>query len=77
LELKAAEEKATAIVSVSSLLSETQKGEIGKIVRDNFGANRIEFEVDPSLIGGLKIKIGSEVLDLSTQSKLDQLIKSI
>ena len=61
----------------STALSTSQKEEVGKIISSNFGNNKIDFEVDQNLIGGIKVKIGSEVLDLSVQNKLDYLIKSI
>ena len=77
LSKKADEMSGTVTVSSSSQLSTSQKEEVRKIISSNFGSNKIEFEVDTSLIGGIKVKIGSEVLDLSVQNKLDYLIKSI
>jgi F-type H+-transporting ATPase subunit delta len=77
LKEKSDETNDKAVVFSSSLLSENQKEEVGKIISSNFGVSQTEFEVDPKLIGGIKIKIGSEVLDLSTQNKLDYLTKSL
>jgi len=41
---------------------------------ENFGTNlKLNFEHDPSLIGGLIIQIGSVMIDTSIKSKLQQL----
>ena len=37
----------------------------------------IEQKLNPSLLGGLRIKIGDELLDYSLKSKIDQLVKEI
>jgi F-type H+-transporting ATPase subunit delta len=77
LSQKSDEMNGTAIVLSSSPLSKSQKDEVAKIIKSNFGSPMVEFEVDPDLIGGLKVSIGSEVLDLSVQNKLDYLTKSL
>ena len=74
---KADEMGNNATVFSSSQLSKSQEDEVTKIVGENFGSTKVEFEVDPDLIGGLKVKIGDKVLDLSVQNKLDYLTKSI
>ena len=73
-----AEEVGTlATVFSSQLLDKNQEEKISNIIKSNFGINHAIFKVDSSLIGGIKVKIGDEVLDLSLQSKLDNLTKAI
>lgn len=67
----------TAIVFSSEVLPKKDEEKITKIIDNNFGINVIQFEVDPSLIGGIKVKIGDTILDLSVQNKLDSLVESI
>jgi F-type H+-transporting ATPase subunit delta len=71
------ETSSIARVQSGTVLSEKQKNNIIKIIKLNLGINTVEFEVDTSLIGGIKIKIGDKVLDLSVQGKLNHLLKSI
>lgn len=77
LESKIAEDKLVAEVLSSSELTKNQEKEVQKILLDRFGIKSTIFEVDTTLIGGIKIKIGDQVLDLSVQNKLDHLNKSI
>jgi len=77
LKEKSDEVNGSAVVFSSSLLTDNQKEEISKIISSDFETNKIEYKIDPKLIGGIKIKIGSEILDLSTQNKLDYLAKSL
>ena len=47
---------------------------IKKDLTENFGANlKLNFEHDPSLIGGIIIQIGSVMIDTSIKSKLKQI----
>ena len=56
---------------------EINPSEVTKILKEqikNFGTNlKLNFEHDPSLIGGLIIQIGSVMIDTSIKSKLQQL----
>jgi len=67
----------TATVFTSEALQKDQQEKVIKIISSNFGIGAVEFEVDTNLIGGIKVKIGDEILDLSIQSKLDRLVESI
>ncbi|HUV95181.1 MAG TPA: F0F1 ATP synthase subunit delta, partial [Anaerolineae bacterium] len=35
------------------------------------------FEVEPSLLGGVRVRVGDEVIDGSVKSKLDALAQSL
>ncbi len=77
LDNKMDEERLAATVLSSVALTKSQEKDIEKIMLDKFGTKNVQFTVDSTLIGGIKIKIGDEVLDLSFQNKLDHLSKSI
>lgn len=66
-----------ATVFSSQVLDAKQEEKITNIIKSNFGINHAIFKVDTALIGGIKVKIGDEVLDLSLQNRLDNLTKAI
>lgn len=66
--------KEIATVYSLSELSEKQQQRVRKILEEKYGVVDTEFEIDETLVGGLKIVLGDEVLDLSFKQKLDQLI---
>ncbi|EGZ51021.1 F0F1 ATP synthase subunit delta [Neisseria wadsworthii] len=62
------------IYSAYEFAGEGQKANIVKELEQHFNTRlEAEFEVDPELIGGLKIEVGDQVLDLSVQGKLKNL----
>ena len=67
-------DKRTAhIESATELNSDTQanvKANLSRVYGDNLSLN---FSVNPSLIGGLRIKVGSDVFDGSVQARLNNL----
>lgn len=65
-----------AIVDSASELSETQRSEISSNLIQKFGPITTEFRHSPALIGGLRIKLGSNVWDGSIQSRLETLKQS-
>jgi F-type H+-transporting ATPase subunit b len=46
-------------------------------VKKSFGAKEVSFKVDPSILGGLVIRIGDKVLDGSVAGKLDGLRQTL
>ncbi|MDO4641867.1 MAG: F0F1 ATP synthase subunit delta [Neisseria sp.] len=68
------EAQKAVIYSAYEFAGEGQKANIVKELEQHFNT-RLEatFEIDPDLIGGLKIEIGDQVLDLSVQGKLKKL----
>jgi F-type H+-transporting ATPase subunit delta len=70
-------DKRTAHVeSATELAPDTQAGvkaNLAKVYGDNIA---LSFSVNPKLIGGLRIKVGSDVLDGSIQARLNNLQNS-
>jgi len=63
-----------ADLSSSKELNETDILKIKDELASNFGANiKLNYKYDPSLIGGLIIKVESTMIDTSIKSKLKQL----
>ncbi len=64
----------TADVSSAKDLSENQKLELVDALQDAVdGKVLLNTKVEPSLLGGLVIKIGSRMVDSSLQTKLQKL----
>ncbi len=64
----------SANLSSSKELHEAEILKIKDELASNFGANiKLNYKHDPSLIGGLIIKVGSVMIDTSIKSKLKQL----
>ena len=70
-------EKRTAHVeSALELAPETQASVRANLTRVYGGNITLNFTVNPKLIGGLRIKVGSDVLDGSVQARLNNLRNS-
>lgn len=69
----------TAYVTTAVTLKDSQKTEIEKKLLDttSYVKMEINYDVDPSLIGGMVIRIGDRVVDSSIKSKLDKLTKEL
>jgi len=64
----------TAKLSSSKELNDTEILKIKDELASNFGAKiKLNYKYDPSLIGGLIIKVGSTMIDTSIKSKLKKL----
>jgi len=67
-----------AVICSAQPLDAAEKKAIEAKVRASFGAEiTTEFQSDESLIGGLRIQVGSEVWDGSVRSRLELLQKSL
>lgn len=66
-------ERHHAIVESAAPLSPDQQRDFEKNLRSRFGAVSAEFRLDPSLIAGVRVKIGSDVWDGSVQARLQAL----
>lgn len=63
-----------ASVTSSSALTKTQLSALQKNLKSAIGRDvAIEQSVDESLLGGLKVKVGSRMIDSSLKTKLDNL----
>ncbi len=64
----------TAYVSSASQLDEMQLTELKNTLKQAVGQDiQVEATVDPSLLGGLVVKVGSRMIDDSLKTKLDSL----
>jgi F-type H+-transporting ATPase subunit delta len=64
----------SAQVTSARPLSDAQTEELKNILRSKLGREaRLETKVDPSLLGGLVVKVGSRMIDSSLRTKLDGL----
>ena len=69
----------TAYVTTAVSLKDSQKIEIEKKLLETTEYKTMEmiYNEDPSLIGGMVIRIGDRVVDSSIKSKLDKLTKEL
>jgi len=64
-----------AIVTSKHDLTPAEISDIKKILKDRYKAKTVEVKetIDPRIIGGLKIQIGDEVIDMSLRKRLNKL----
>jgi F-type H+-transporting ATPase subunit delta len=66
------------VVNVANQPSEDNKNMIIEKLLSEYGeGSNIEFSEDPSIMGGLSIKIGDETLDLSIRGKVKKLVNQL
>ena len=64
----------TAQVTTATAMNETQTKRLATALKASLGRDvQIETEVDPALLGGLVVKVGSRMVDNSLKTKLDNL----
>lgn len=64
----------TAEVSSAAALSDEEQQALTAALRDRLGKDvRLRTKVDPALLGGLVVKIGSRMIDTSIRTKLNNL----
>ena len=69
-----ASQPASMKMSSAGPLSETQSAAIADALRASVGSKvSIEARVDPELLGGLVVKVGSRMVDSSLRTKLQKL----
>jgi F-type H+-transporting ATPase subunit delta len=67
-------EKQHAVIESAQPLDDALSEQVLSGLRANYGATvTSEFKVTPELIGGLRIKIGSDVFDSSVRNRIDRL----
>ena len=67
----------SAEVTSALPLSKDEEASVKKDILSKVGAQAVSFRVDPSILGGLVIKVGDKVLDGSVAGKLDGLRQSL
>lgn len=76
--LDGADFKGSAAEITSALpLSQTEQDSVKKEILAKVGAQAVTFRVDPSILGGLVIKVGDKVMDGSVSGKLEGLRQSL
>jgi F-type H+-transporting ATPase subunit b len=67
----------SAQVTSALPLSKDEEEAVKRDVLSKAGAKEVKFRVDPSILGGLVIRVGDKVLDSSVASKLEGLRQSL
>ncbi len=63
-----------AVISSAYALTDAQLADLTADLQKRFGSSlEVTSQVDPELIGGVKVEVGDQVLDLSLQGKLNAL----
>ena len=66
--------KGLAVVSVAKSLSLAQRANVEKLLRKNYGRDHYVAEVlNAAVVGGMKIRVGDDVIDGSIQARLADL----
>jgi F-type H+-transporting ATPase subunit delta len=66
--------KRHAVIESATALSDAEKSAITTTIRGKYGADvTTEFKTNAALLGGLRVQVGSNVLDASVRSRLDRL----
>jgi len=66
--------KRHAIIESAVPLEAGEKSAITRTIHGKYGADvTTDFKTNPDLIGGLRIQVGSDVVDASVRSRLDRL----
>ena len=70
-------DRRTAHIESATPLSSAQQNELSGTLARQYGQGlQISFEHNPSLLGGLRIKVGSDVVDATVQGRLHALAES-
>jgi F-type H+-transporting ATPase subunit b len=67
----------SAEVTSALPLNDNEQDIVKKSVLEKVGAKTVAFRVDPSILGGLVIKVGDKVVDGSVAGKLEGLRQSL
>lgn len=64
----------TATIQSAQELTDAEKSEIRQKLEKKYGTGLIfEWHIDPSLIGGIKMRVGDDLIDGSISSRIDRL----
>ena len=67
-----------AIIESAAPLEPAEKSSITRTIHSKDGADvTTEYKTNPALIGGLRIQVGSDVVDASVRSRLDRLANDL
>jgi F-type H+-transporting ATPase subunit O len=81
--MKAKRGQVEAVIITADPLTKTQEEAVAAAMKAQFLASRgsvtnvvITTQVDPSILGGLQVKMGDQFLDLSVKSRIDELAQT-
>lgn len=77
LKTKAEDDNSAVVVETARPLSADEKEEILEMVSEKWNTKQVEFGVDANLLGGMKIRQGDKVLDLSVRAKLEGIYEQV
>lgn len=71
-----AERRRVLVESAVELDADTRQRVVAGLAKDYGSDLNVEYKVDPALLGGLRIRVGNDVLDGSVQGRLDRLSRA-
>jgi len=78
LNKQVANQQNTALVISSAALNSSEIEKIHQFLKKKLGKDfAIDLEVDKALMGGIKIKVGDQIIDLSLNNRLNQMIDNL
>jgi F-type H+-transporting ATPase subunit delta len=70
--------KRHAVIESATEMEASEKSAITRTLRSQYGSDvTTDYSVNPALIGGLRIQVGSNVVDASVRSRLDRLASEL
>ena len=67
-------EKRTALVQTASAIEPSQKSQFEASLKSRFGGDlRVSFAINPELIAGTRVRVGSDVYDSNVRERLERL----
>lgn len=69
--------KTTLIVMSASKITTSQQNSIENALKKEFKILETKSEINPSILGGVKVKIGDIIFDNSLKAKLNQVVQAI
>ena len=68
----------TALITSSTALNSSEIEKIHQFLKKKLGKDFvIDLEVDKTLMGGIKIEVGDQIIDLSLNNRLNQIIDNL
>ncbi len=67
----------SAVVTSALPLNKEEEETVKKDIVARFGVKEVTFRVDPSILGGLVVRVGDKILDASIAGKLENLRQSL
>lgn len=68
---------ASATVTSALPLTEEERAQVRNDLAQRTGASQVEFRVDPSILGGLVIRVGDKIVDSSVAGRMEAMRQSI